>query len=95
MLALGRALLSKPRLLLLDEPSVGLMPKAVTEVFTTVAKISREKGLTVLLVEQNAKKALKIADKAAVLELGSVAFRESAQGMRDDPRVQEAYLGGR
>ena len=94
LLALGRAMLSKPRLLLLDEPSVGLMPKAVTEVFTTVAKISREKGLTVLLVEQNAKKALKIADKAAVLELGGVAFRESAQGMRDDPRVQEAYLGG-
>ena len=94
LLALGRAMLSKPRLLLLDEPSVGLMPKAVTEVFTTVAKISREKGLTVLLVEQNAKKALKIADEAAVLELGGVAFRESAQGMRDDPRVQEAYLGG-
>jgi branched-chain amino acid transport system ATP-binding protein len=94
LLALGRAMLSKPKVLLLDEPSVGLMPKAVTEVFTTVAKVSREKGLTVLLVEQNAKKALKIADEAAVLELGAIALKDSAQGMRDDPRVQEVYLGG-
>ena len=94
LLALGRAMLSKPKVLLLDEPSVGLMPKAVTEVFTTIASVCREKGLTILIVEQNAKKALKIADEAAVLELGSVALRDSAQGMRDDPRVQEAYLGG-
>lgn len=94
LLALGRALLSKPKVLLLDEPSVGLMPIAVTEVFATVAKISREKGLTVLLVEQNAKKALKIADEAAVLELGAVAFNDSALAMREDPRVREAYLGG-
>ncbi len=94
LLALGRALLSRPKVLLLDEPSVGLMPIAVTEVFTTVAKISRERGLTVLLVEQNAKKALKIADEAAVLELGGVAFSDSALAMREDPRVREAYLGG-
>ncbi|WJR76839.1 ABC transporter ATP-binding protein [Bradyrhizobium sp. NP1] len=94
LLALGRAMLSRPKVLLLDEPSVGLMPIAVTEVFTTVAKVSREKGLTILLVEQNAKKALKIADEAAVLELGSVAFKDSARGMREDRRVQEAYLGG-
>lgn len=94
LLALGRALLSRPKVLLLDEPSVGLMPIAVTEVFTTVAKISRERGLTVLLVEQNAKKALKIADEAAVLELGSVAFSDSALAMREDARVREAYLGG-
>lgn len=94
LLALGRAMLSKPKVLLLDEPSVGLMPKAVTEVFATIAQISRDKGLTILLVEQNAKKALKIADEAAVLELGSVTLTDSAQGMRDDQRVQEAYLGG-
>lgn len=94
LLALGRALLSKPKLLLLDEPSVGLMPIAVTEVFTIVAGISREKGLTILLVEQNAKKALRIAEDAAVLELGMVAFKGSAAGLWEDRRVQEAYLGG-
>lgn len=93
LLALGRALLSRPKVLLLDEPSVGLMPKAVTEVFMTVARVCRERGLTILVVEQNAKKVLNIADEAAVLELGSVAFQDSARGMRENPRVREAYLG--
>jgi branched-chain amino acid transport system ATP-binding protein len=94
LLAFGRALLSKPKLLLLDEPSVGLMPIAVTEVFALIAQVCRKKGLTVLLVEQNAKKALHIADDAAVLELGSVAFGGSVETMKADTRIKEAYLGG-
>jgi branched-chain amino acid transport system ATP-binding protein len=94
LLAFGRALLSKPKVLLLDEPSVGLMPIAVTEVFGFIAQICRQKSLTVLLVEQNAKKALHIADAAAVLELGSVAFEGDIGSMKADTRIKEAYLGG-
>ncbi|NPC58494.1 ABC transporter ATP-binding protein [Caenimonas soli] len=94
MLALGRALLSNPKLLLLDEPSVGLMPIAVSDIFKMVAKISAKKGLTVLLVEQNAKKALQIADYAAILELGSITFQGDVETLKSDDRLQAAYLGG-
>lgn len=94
MLAIARALLSKPKLLLLDEPSVGLMPIAVAEIFKAIADISKHKGLTVLLVEQNAKKALGIAHRAAVLELGKVVLEDDVEALKGDERIREAYLGG-
>jgi branched-chain amino acid transport system ATP-binding protein len=94
MLAIGRALLSRPKMLLLDEPSVGLMPLAVAETFKNIAQISKKKGLTVLLVEQNAKKALGIADHAGVLELGRLVLEGQAAAIMADGRVKEAYLGG-
>jgi branched-chain amino acid transport system ATP-binding protein len=94
MLAIARALISRPKMLLLDEPSVGLMPSAVAETFKNIARVSKKKGLTVLLVEQNAKKALAIADHAGVLELGRLAFEGPAAAIMTDARVKEAYLGG-
>jgi len=94
MLAIARALISRPRMLLLDEPSVGLMPVAVAETFRSIARVSKKKRLTVLLVEQNAKKALGIADHAGVLELGRLAFDGPAADLMADARVKEAYLGG-
>ncbi len=94
MLAIGRALLARPRLLLLDEPSVGLMPIAVSEIFKMIGNIPRAKAITVLLVEQNARKALAVADRAAVLELGRVVFEGDVATVAADPRVKEAYLGG-
>jgi branched-chain amino acid transport system ATP-binding protein len=93
MLAIARALLSRPKLLLLDEPSVGLMPKAVNDIFEMIRDIPRRSCVTVLLVEQNTKKALAIADRAAVLELGRVAFTGTASEVASDPRTREAYLG--
>lgn len=94
MLAIARALLSKPKVLLLDEPSVGLMPIAVSEIFRSIAEISKHKGLTVLLVEQNARKALSIASRAAVLELGNIVLEDNVAALKEDSRIQEAYLGG-
>jgi len=93
MLAIGRALLARPRLLLLDEPSVGLMPMAVTEIFKMIGDIPKQKAITVLLVEQNTKKALAVAQRAAVLELGRLVFEGSVDTVAADPRVKEAYLG--
>lgn len=93
MLAIGRALMAKPRLLLMDEPSVGLMPKAVAEIFSMIRGIP-SRGVTVLLVEQNAKKALAVADRVAVLELGRIALEGDVEQLRDDPRIKDAYLGG-
>ena len=93
MLAIGRALLARPKLLMLDEPSVGLMPMAVAKIFEMLGAIPKKKGITVLLVEQNARKALRIADRATVLELGRVVLEDSAEGIAADARVQEAYLG--
>jgi branched-chain amino acid transport system ATP-binding protein len=93
MLAIARALLSRPKMLLLDEPSAGLMPIAVAETFKNIAQVSKKKGLTVLLVEQNARKALSIADYAGVLELGRLVFEGEAAAVMADGRVKEAYLG--
>ncbi|WP_017524952.1 ABC transporter ATP-binding protein [Pusillimonas noertemannii] len=94
MLALSRALLSNPKLLLLDEPSVGLMPIAVSSIFKMVEQICRKKKLTVLLVEQNAKKALQISDYAAILEQGTLTFEGDVALLQSDERLKAAYLGG-
>ncbi|MBA3325569.1 MAG: ABC transporter ATP-binding protein [Rhodobacteraceae bacterium] len=92
MLAIARALMSRPRLLLLDEPSLGLAPQMVERIFEVIADI-RARGATVLLVEQNAAMALDVADRAYVIEAGAVAIEGAAAALADDPRVREAYLG--
>jgi len=92
MLAVGRALMSRPRLLLLDEPSLGLAPLLVKEIFNVVKRI-REQGVTVLLVEQNAHMALAVADRAYVLETGRIVMEGEAARIAGDPRVKAAYLG--
>lgn len=93
MLAMGRALMSRPRLLLLDEPSMGLAPLLVKEIFNIIKEIN-ESGTTVLLVEQNANMALSIADKAYVLETGRIALAGTAQELASSEAVRKAYLGG-
>ena len=93
MLAMGRALMSKPRLLLLDEPSMGLAPLLVKEIFNIIKEIN-ESGTTILLVEQNANMALSIADKAYVLETGRIALAGTAQELASSEAVRKAYLGG-
>jgi branched-chain amino acid transport system ATP-binding protein len=93
MLAIGRALLSKPRLLLMDEPSLGLAPWLVKEMKNIIKRIS-ERGVSIVLVEQNAQMALKIADFAYVLETGAITLKGKASELAQDIRVKEAYLGG-
>lgn len=93
MLAMGRALMEQPSLLLLDEPSMGLAPILVDEIFEIIKKINKT-GTTILLVEQNAFKALSIANRAYVLETGSITRSGNAQELISDPAVKEAYLGG-
>ena len=93
MLAIGRALMAKPRVLLLDEPSMGLAPIIVQDIFRTLREINRD-GLTIFLVEQNVRQALKIADRAYVLETGKIVLEGSGRELLDDPKVQDAYLGG-
>ena len=92
MLAMGRALMSNPRIILMDEPSMGLSPLLVTEIFDIIKVIS-ESGTTVLLVEQNAKKALSIADRAYVLETGNITLSGKASDLMNNESVQKAYLG--
>ena len=92
MLAMGRSLLSRPRIILMDEPSMGLSPIFVNEIFDIIREVS-ESGTTVLLVEQNAKKALSIADRAYVLETGSITMDGKAEDLLNDEAVQKAYLG--
>ncbi len=92
MLAMGRALMSNPKILLMDEPSMGLSPLLVSEIFKIIKEVSKE-GTTVLLVEQNAKKALSIADRAYVLETGKIVMQGRADELASDPRIQAAYLG--
>jgi branched-chain amino acid transport system ATP-binding protein len=92
MLAIGRALMSRPKLVLLDEPSMGLAPVLVERIFQVIREIN-EQGTTILLVEQNANVALEIATRGYVLETGSVVNAASAEQLRQDPKVREAYLG--
>ena len=93
MLAIGRALMARPRVLLLDEPSMGLAPIVVQGIFRTLREIN-EQGLTIFLVEQNVRQALKIAEQAYVLENGHVVLHGRGRDLLDEPRVQQAYLGG-
>ncbi len=94
MLAIGRGLVSRPRILLLDEPSLGLAPILVSEIFRVIRKIHEEEGVTILLVEQNARKALGIADYGYILETGRIALHDAAAQLRENEHVKAAYLGG-
>jgi branched-chain amino acid transport system ATP-binding protein len=95
MLAIGRALMAKPRVLLLDEPSLGLAPLLVKAIFQTIREINQQTGVTVVLVEQNARAALKLAHRGYVMEVGNLVLDGPAQQLMDDPKVQGAYLGKR
>ena len=92
MLAMGRALMANPRILLLDEPSMGLSPLLVSEIFDIIQEINKQ-GVTILLVEQNAKKALSIANRAYVLETGRIVKEDDAQALLHDEAIKKAYLG--
>jgi branched-chain amino acid transport system ATP-binding protein len=92
MLAIGRAIMSKPKLLILDEPSLGLAPVLVKVIFKAIKEISKS-GVTVLLVEQNAKAALKLANRGYVLELGKITHSGSSEELLNSEMIQEAYLG--
>jgi branched-chain amino acid transport system ATP-binding protein len=93
MLAIGRALMARPKLLLMDEPSLGLAPILVREIFRVIREI-REQGMTIVLVEQNARMALSVADRGYVLETGVVCLADRADALLQNPEVQAAYLGG-
>jgi branched-chain amino acid transport system ATP-binding protein len=93
MLAISRALMSKPRLLLLDEPSMGLAPIMVEKIFEVIQQIASE-GVTILLVEQNVRQALSVATRAYVMESGRIVLSDTAANLMQDARVTEAYLGG-
>ena len=93
MLAIGRALMANPKILLLDEPSMGLAPLIVQEIFAVIENLRRDKGTTILLVEQNAKAALKLADRGYVMETGKVILEGMALELLENKEVQRAYLG--
>lgn len=93
MLAIGRALMAKPRLLMLDEPSLGLAPLLVKEIFSFIKRINTEMGLTVLVIEQNARRALEVADHGYIMEQGRIVLEGSAEELRENPDVKEFYLG--
>lgn len=94
MLAIGRALMSKPKCLMLDEPSLGIAPLLTKAIFEKIVEINRELGLTILLVEQNANLALEVSHYGYVLETGRILLQDSAAALRENPKVREAYLGG-
>ena len=93
MLAIARALMARPRILMCDEPSLGLAPAITQDLFALLQRLNREEGMSILLVEQNANLALRIASSAYVLENGDIALRGSAQDLRDNPSIRRAYLG--
>jgi branched-chain amino acid transport system ATP-binding protein len=93
MLAIARALMSRPKMLLLDEPSLGLSPMISQHIFRIIKNVNEERGMTILLVEQNANIALKLADRAYVLETGTVVMEDSAERMRENSDIKKAYLG--
>jgi branched-chain amino acid transport system ATP-binding protein len=94
MLAIGRALMGDPKLLMLDEPSLGIAPKLISTIFEKIVEINRTQGLTILLVEQNAKLALEISHDAYVLETGRVVLQGASAELRNNPDLKAAYLGG-
>ncbi|MEI6351115.1 MAG: ABC transporter ATP-binding protein [Verrucomicrobiota bacterium] len=94
MLAIGRALMSKPRCLMLDEPSLGIAPLLVKTIFEKIVEVNRELGITILLVEQNANLALEISNYGYVLETGRIILADQSANLREDPKVKECYLGG-
>ncbi len=94
MLAIGRALMSKPKCLMLDEPSLGIAPILVQTIFSKIVEINRELGLTILLVEQNANLALEISHRGYVLETGRILLEDESAALRENEKVREAYLGG-
>jgi len=95
MLAIARALMAQPRLLLLDEPSLGLAPLVVKTIFRIIREINQARGVTIVLVEQNARAALRLAHRGYVMEVGRIVLEDSAAALAANPRVQRAYLGGR
>ena len=94
MLAIGRALMSQPKFLMLDEPSLGLVPRLVKTIFEKIVEINRERGLTILLVEQNANRALEVAGFGYVMETGKITLQGESAALRQNPQVKSAYLGG-
>ncbi len=94
MLAIGRALMAQPKFLVLDEPSLGLAPLLVKTIFEKIVQINRERGLTILLVEQNANRALEISSYGYVLETGTITVQGDSAALRQNPQVKNAYLGG-
>jgi len=94
MMVIGRALMAKPRLLLLDEPSLGIAPKLVQDIARSIVAINREEGVSVLLVEQNSRMALSISNRAYALTTGSVVIEGNSKELMNDPRIKAAYLGG-
>ena len=94
MLAIGRALMGRPKFLMLDEPSLGIAPRLVTTIFEKIVEINRDQGITILLVEQNAHLALEISSHAYVLETGVITVSGTSAALRQDPRLKAAYLGG-
>ena len=94
MLAIGRAMMARPKMLLLDEPSLGIAPKLVNQIFASIKNINKEKKVTVFLVEQNAKKALELADRGYVLVNGKISLEGAGKDLLNNPDVQAAYLEG-
>ncbi len=94
MLAIGRALMSNPKFLMLDEPSLGIAPRLITTIFEKILEINRDRKIPVLLVEQNARLALEVSHRAYVLETGHLSIHGDSKALRDDPRLKAAYLGG-
>lgn len=95
MLAIGRALMAKPRVLLLDEPSLGLAPIIINEIFKELTQINRQLGMTILIVEQNAKKALQLSQRAYVIQTGRIVMEGRSEDLLHNPEIEAAYLGGK